>query len=824
MANEELTGLVVKIRADLSDYVLKLSQMEQQSDKTTKSVSDEFNKLTSVFTKVGTGVAAFAATAIQSASAWGNAVDDLADTTGMAGEEASKFLTLGKATGVAVDTTNAVIGKFSRTVYNAADAYSKAADSGKASSDVLTQLGVSALNADGSMRSTLEVFMDVKNSLNGMEDGWQKTAYEMQLFGKSGYEMHDMLSMTDEEMTKAINKAQAFGLIISSETAAGWEKFERQLKSTKGLMTSVGITIGNEMLPKLQQMLGDVQNVTKAYVNMDDRQKAVINTLIEVVAKIGIATTAIKGIEWVIGRSLGPWGLFAAAIWQSVDALKALKTENGKVQEVFVFDGPNHGRTIKIRDMPTEHGGASRWEDFNKKFPKEQKNEDTFLGGGGVGADSKTALQEYQSETQKLISLWDAQVKLEEMSKERYRELLAERLAGTTAVAANDGEELEKRQAQYDLLIKIFDASEQSRQSVIEQSQQQRQLGNITNEQLAETLTKQYELAGSERERISILLQLKSVYEQLKTAANDYYETVQRQLEDEAEQLNKELAEAKKRGEKSARNDLRNIGARFGTNDFKNQLNEITILANEYDDKLNQYKLGALDITPDQAQELHAKLIALMDARESLINDQVVYEIDAARRSKEAWANNLADIISGTRSAHDILKQQWKEFITEVLKQQLKISASSNVFNSLLGGVFGLNKTKTPKSPEFELNPVTVVAGARAAGGPVEAGKAYLVGEKRAEVFVPRVNGEILPDVSLYTGRASYQNQGTASNSMPDIKVNVVNNTGTQATPKVSQQYDSQLKSFIIDVTLDGVTRNVNGLQDAVAAAGRRGR
>jgi hypothetical protein len=38
--------------------------------------------------------------------------------------------------------------------------------------------------------------------------------------------------------------------------------------------------------------------------------------------------------------------------------------------------------------------------------------------------------------------------------------------------------------------------------------------------------------------------------------------------------------------------------------------------------------------------------------------------------------------------------------------------------------------------------------GFREAGGPVEKGKPYVVGEKRPEIFVPSVNGNILPDAT----------------------------------------------------------------------------
>jgi hypothetical protein len=39
------------------------------------------------------------------------------------------------------------------------------------------------------------------------------------------------------------------------------------------------------------------------------------------------------------------------------------------------------------------------------------------------------------------------------------------------------------------------------------------------------------------------------------------------------------------------------------------------------------------------------------------------------------------------------------------------------------------------------------VASARAGGGPVQAGQPYIVGEHRPELFVPAVNGTILPSI-----------------------------------------------------------------------------
>ncbi|QBX38674.1 hypothetical protein E4M02_11165 [Brevundimonas sp. S30B] len=49
--------------------------------------------------------------------------------------------------------------------------------------------------------------------------------------------------------------------------------------------------------------------------------------------------------------------------------------------------------------------------------------------------------------------------------------------------------------------------------------------------------------------------------------------------------------------------------------------------------------------------------------------------------------------------------------------------------------------------------------GRRATGGPVTAGQPYIVGERRAEVFVPSVNGTVLPSVNAAMGRAQRASQ-----------------------------------------------------------------
>ena len=62
----------------------------------------------------------------------------------------------------------------------------------------------------------------------------------------------------------------------------------------------------------------------------------------------------------------------------------------------------------------------------------------------------------------------------------------------------------------------------------------------------------------------------------------------------------------------------------------------------------------------------------------------------------------------------------------------------------------------------------TVVDGARAMGGPVNSNKSYIVGEKGPELFVPKVNGSIVPNYALggdiKSGKSAYGEQPTGLN------------------------------------------------------------
>jgi TP901 family phage tail tape measure protein len=82
---------------------------------------------------------------------------------------------------------------------------------------------------------------------------------------------------------------------------------------------------------------------------------------------------------------------------------------------------------------------------------------------------------------------------------------------------------------------------------------------------------------------------------------------------------------------------------------------------------------------------------------------------------------------------------------------------SGSAAAALPTGTFNVNSIATPNGVRVD--------GARAMGGPVSRGRAYLVGENRPEVFTPNADGWIHPDASRYGGGGGRGGSGSGTDS-----------------------------------------------------------
>src|SRR5258708_28005072 len=83
----------------------------------------------------------------------------------------------------------------------------------------LAALGISALDAQGNLRPTGEVFRDIVKQLGSMGDAAQRNAILLQLFGRAGRELAPLFSQGGASLEQFIEKAKELGIYTEEDQA-----------------------------------------------------------------------------------------------------------------------------------------------------------------------------------------------------------------------------------------------------------------------------------------------------------------------------------------------------------------------------------------------------------------------------------------------------------------------------------------------------------------------------------------------------------------------------------------------------------------------------
>lgn len=336
-----MSNNVVDIVVQLTDKNAKAGL--EKIAATSKGTVAELSKLKNEMFAVGAsaGLAGLGSKLAKEALAWNLSVKKMQSLTGATAEQASTFLSVANYMGVATDVSTVAFAKFAKAVSNAQDKMQVASAEGKLATDMFSRLGVSIDQIEG--KNTLEVFKIIQDRLRNMKDGAEKTRVEMELFGKTGYQLHGMLNMSADAMKQVEDRARAMGLIIDDEAAKKSAAFNRQLKDMEQTGKRLAIMIGQELLPVVMEYAQGAIDLTKSYSNLATEQKEAISGLIKfgleatiVITGIQSVTSALKFMRLATIAAAGPWltlatvaGLAAKSIYSAVYASKTAGTDLG---------------------------------------------------------------------------------------------------------------------------------------------------------------------------------------------------------------------------------------------------------------------------------------------------------------------------------------------------------------------------------------------------------------------------------------------------------------------------------------------------------------
>ncbi len=298
-------------------------------------LGDESNRVKGLLAGLGVSlsVAGFA-TMIKSAIDAADHLNKLSQKIGISVEALSTLRFAAQLSDVSLETLQKGIKGLSQ---NIAEANTGVGDGAQ----VFDALGISVKNADGSMKSTEAVLLQVADVFANLEDGAVKTALAVKLFSKSGMDMIPFLNQGAAGINQLTAEAERLGLKLTTETARSAEAFNDNLTALKASSSALGITLARDFLPELI----NITNAMREAANDSGKLKAMW------VGLGGVGNLLFNGTEIKQARDE------VARIQELVDSTRK-KVDTGKAPVPFMpFD-------VKFNEgaMATLRKNLAQWE------------------------------------------------------------------------------------------------------------------------------------------------------------------------------------------------------------------------------------------------------------------------------------------------------------------------------------------------------------------------------------------------------------------------------------------------------------------------------
>lgn len=535
-------------------------------------------------------------------------------------------------------------------------ALAEAAAGSKDALDPFNKLGISVKDAAGQTKAADVVFAEIADRFKTFNDGPEKAALALKLFGKAGSEQIALLNEGGEALRANIEYYKRFSG-VTTEVAAAADQFNDTLGKVKLLSQSLGTSIAASLLPSLQAVADRL---------LDAKENGSLFSGVATAIKFAFdgITLAAASVAYALNIAGIKLGEFIAKV--------ALVLRQGSVTE---FTAISDAVRADIARATIEF----------KQFGKQ------ILGIGNINANDESAA-------------------------EKRRLGLT-----TTAVTKTNAPRLSGSSGGGDKARKDIDLTNKALASYIEQLDRQ--------------LQKNQDLSASEQ--ALTFLRAKGAGATLEQAAAIL--AVARALDQEAEQLDRirlkqqlsieagnEVDRAN--GERAQR--IQQLLAATPSAQFAQQQKDLDLLQ----ESLAQFERtgGEYGISVTQYVEAVQKLAGISTELEKSkgLAEDLGLSFTSAFEDAIVGGKNFGEVLKGLEQ--DILRIVTRKLVTEPIGNAISGAIGGG---GGIGGIFG--------------NLFSGLFGARASGGPVQAGGSYLVGERGPEIFKAPSSGTIVPTSQL---------------------------------------------------------------------------
>ena len=172
----------------------------------------------------------------------------MAQTTGLSTDQLQEFSFMAELVDVSLETMTGSMTKLTRQM-NAARGGNETAG------EAFSRLGIRITNADGALRDSSEVFFEIIDALGQMEDGSERDALAMDVFGKSAQELNPLIAAGRKGIEGFAEEARAMGYVLDEETLNRLGQLDDSFNRLTNLRTMISNRLGAGMAPAVERVV-----------------------------------------------------------------------------------------------------------------------------------------------------------------------------------------------------------------------------------------------------------------------------------------------------------------------------------------------------------------------------------------------------------------------------------------------------------------------------------------------------------------------------------------------------------------------------------------
>lgn len=196
---------VVKFTADSSAFKKQLAGIESAVGEAASRMASEMKTaILGVSAAIAAGTGTLAVLVKLSADA-GDSLAKLSQRVGVSVETLSGYKLAAELAGISLEDLGTALQRTSKNILEAAGGTGTA-------KDAFAALGISVTDQAGKLKNADEIMLEVADRFSKMEDGAQKTALAMEIFGKSGAALIPLMNQGSAAIMAQTKEAKELGI------------------------------------------------------------------------------------------------------------------------------------------------------------------------------------------------------------------------------------------------------------------------------------------------------------------------------------------------------------------------------------------------------------------------------------------------------------------------------------------------------------------------------------------------------------------------------------------------------------------------------------